>query len=183
MSPVNSASPKAEHGPNEVRLLEACCVQLEKELNRQTRVLEVCKEQGRAARARDIESLDQATRSLATLIQDGIRSEGERMALTARLAALFGMTPAEFRLSALINRAPEPWHGRLTRSQSALKETLAATRRLVDANGRYLRDGARTADRILAEVFGAATRAEAYDAEGRQPGRGDGVPAVLNVAG
>ncbi len=163
--------------------MESVCLQLETELSRQARVLGACKEQGRAARARDIDSLDQATRSLAALIQEGIRSEGERLALTARAVAVFGMGPAEFQLSALIVRAPEPWRARLARAQAALKGTLATTRRLVDANGRYLRDGLRTADRILAEVFGAGSRAAEYDAEGQRPDRGDGVPAVLNVAG
>jgi len=183
---MNSAPATAstiERNSNEARLLETCCIQLERELGRQVQVLEACKEQGRAARARDIASLDQATRALAALMQEGIRAEGERLAVTARLAAVFSIAPAEFRLSALIARAPETWRARLMRSQSALKETLATTRRLLDANGRYLRDGARSADRILNEVFGAASRAAEYDAEGQRPGRGEGMPAVLNVAG
>lgn len=183
MSAPRLQSPRIEQGPHEARLLEACCLQLETEVNRQARVLDVCKEQGRAARARDLELLDQTTRSLAVLVQDGIRVEGERLALAARLVAVFELPPAEFRLSTLIARAPEPWRARLVRSQAALKEILSATRRLADANGRYLRDGARCADRILAEVFGAATRAAAYDAEGQRPSREDNAPAVLNVAG
>ena len=180
---MSSALPKTEQPSNEARLLESCCAQLERELSRQKRVLDTCKEQGRAARARDVESLDQATRELAVLIQDGIRTEGERLALTARLVAVFGISPAEFRLSAVIARAPEPWRGRLVRSQSALKETLVVTRRLVDSNSRYFRDGVRSAEGILAEVFGAASRSAEYDAEGQRPAHADRAPAVLNVAG
>jgi hypothetical protein len=117
------------------------------------------------------------------LIQDGIRTEGERHALTERLAAMFAISPADFRLSALTVRAPQPWSERLSRLQSGLKETLKITRRLVDANARYFRDGARSAEGILAEVFGAAARSAEYDAEGQRSSHADRAPAVLNVAG
>jgi hypothetical protein len=80
-------------------------------------------------------------------------------------------------------RAPEQFRNRLLRIQIGLKETLATTRRLVDSNGRHLREGARTADRILNEVFGAVARAAEYNAEGQRPGRAEGAPALLNVAG
>jgi len=178
-APVNTSKVEPMH---QARLLDSCCAQLETELARQARVLELCKEQGRAARARDIDALDRATRALTALAQDGIRAEGERLAMTARLGAAFGISAAEFRMSALIARAPEPWRARLVRTQAALKDTLTSTRRLVDANGRHLRDGMRSAERILAEVFGAAPQVEAYDADGQRPSR-DGAPAVLNVAG
>lgn len=166
----------------QARLLEACCAQLEKELARQTGVLEACKEQGRAARAGDIPALEQATRSLTLLLQEGIRAEGERLTIMARLAGAFGLN-ADVNLSALAMRAPEQFRNRLLRIQVSLKETLATTRRLVDSNGRHLREGARTADRILNEVFGAVARAAEYNAEGQRPGRAEGAPALLNVAG
>jgi hypothetical protein len=173
------ASPAASP---EAQLLEACCAQLEAELQRQTRVLESCTEQGRAARARDIESLELATRELSRRTEDALRAECDRLALTARLERHFEIAPGEFKLSALIARAPEPWRGRFVRLQAGLRETLAATRRLVDANGRFMREGARSTDRIMAEFLGAAVSTEAYDSDGRRPGA-NSVSAGLNVAG
>lgn len=166
----------------QVRLLETCCAQLESELARQARVLEACKEQGRAARAGDIPALERATRALAALLHEGIRAEGDRLAVMARLSTAFGLG-ADTKLSALAVRAPEQFRNRLLRVQLGLKETLAATRRLLESNGRFLREGARTADRILNDVFGAVAQAAEYNAEGQRPGRAEGSPALLNVAG
>lgn len=167
----------------EAQLLDQCCAQLESELARQERVLVAMKEQGRAARAQDLSALDRVTRELATMATEGLRAEGERQALSARLAAHFKMNPADVKVSALIARVPDPWRGRLVQTQLKLKEALAIIQKLVRSNGRYLRDGVRTADRILAEVFGAPSSAKAYDSDGRQPARDESISAVLNVAG
>lgn len=181
-----NASSKTPHATPaaspEAQLLEACCTQLEAELTRQTRVLESCVEQGRAARARDIESLDLATRELAQRTEDALRAERDRFGLTSRLERHFEIAPGEFKLSAVVALAPEPWRGRLQRLQIGLRETLASTRRLVESNGRFMREGARSADRIMTEFFGAAASETAYDSDGRQPGSRSN-PAVLNVAG
>lgn len=168
----------------EAQLLDQCCAQLESELARQVRVLEAVKEQGRAARARDLAALDRVTRDLATMAADGLRAEGERQALSARLATHFKINPTDVKVSTLIAHAPEPWRARLMQAQLKLKEALAILQRLVQSNGRFLRDGVRTADRILSDVFGAATApAQAYESDGRQPERPESVSAVLNVAG
>lgn len=179
------ASPdKSTAASREAQLLDQCCAQLESELARQVRVLAAMKEQGLAARARDLDTLDRVTRELATMAADGMRAEGERQALSARLAAHFKMSPADVRISALIACAPEPWRGRLMTTQLKLKESLAIVQRLVQSNGRFLRDGVRTSDRILADVFGAGVApGKAYESDGRQPARPDTVSAVLNVAG
>lgn len=168
----------------EAQLLEQCCAQLEAELGRQRRVLEAMKEQGRSARARDLATLDRVTRELSVMGTEGLRAEGERQALTARLAAHFNMPVADVKISTLIARAPEPWRTRLAQTQLNLKEVLAVVQRLVQANGRFLRDGVRTVDRILGDVFGTApTQAQAYESDGRQPDRPERISAVLNVAG
>jgi hypothetical protein len=179
MASASIASPLSR----EAMLLDQCCAQLESELARQLRVLEAVKEQARSARARDLATLDRVTRELGTMAADGLRAEGERQALSARLAAHFKIAPAEVKISALVARVPDPWRGRLMQTQATLKETLAIIQKLVQSNGRFLRDGVRAADRILADVFGAPAQAEAYGSDGRQPARPDSVSAVLNVAG
>ncbi len=179
---MNATTQKLPAGSPEAQLLEACCAQLEAELERQTGVLESCTEQGRAARARDIESLEVATRELARRSEDALRAERDRFALMTRIEGHFGIAPGQFKLSMLIARAPEPWRARLAQLQVGLRETLVATRRLLDANGRFMREGARSANRILFDFIGAAAPAEAYTSDGRQP-NSKSLSAVLNVAG
>jgi hypothetical protein len=139
-------------------------------------------EQGRAARTRDIESLELATRVLSERTAEAVHAERERFALAARLERHLGLGPGEFRLSLLVARAPEPWRSRVSALQVSLREVIASTRALVDANGRYMRDGARTANRIVASLMGAAAPVSSYDSDGRQPDSG-ALCAVLNVAG
>lgn len=168
----------------EAQLLEQCCTQLEAELGRQRRILEAMKEQGRAARANDLAALDRVTREMSVMVAEVLRAEGERQALSARLAVHFSMPVSEVKVSALMARAPEPWRARLAQAQRNLKEVLAVIQRLVRSNGRFLRDGVRTADRILNEVFGAApAEGPAYESDGTQPERSERISAVLNVAG
>lgn len=180
MTPAQNTNTAAR----EAQLLEQSCTQLEAELSRQRRILDAMKEQGRAARAQDLATLDRVTREMAVMVAEGLRADGERQALSARLAAHFNMPVADVKVSALVARVQDPWRARLVQTQRNLKEVLAVIQRLVRSNGRFLRDGARTADRILNEVFGAApAEASAYESDGRQPDRSERVSAVLNVAG
>lgn len=167
----------------EVSALERCCVALNAEIGRQSRVLDLCREQGRAASARDIEALDSATRQLAEAIALSIHAEGERFAAVMDAARGLGVAPQDIKLSCLIGAAPEPWRGRLADIRLRLKTVVSVTQRVVDSNARYFRDGARVADRLLAEVVGEASEPEAYSRDGRSPAAKPALNALLNVAG
>ena len=163
--------------------LERCCVALEAEIARQDRVLDLCQEQGRAARLRDIPALETASRELASTMNSVLRAEATRVAAVMDAARGLGLTPADLRLSRLIGHAPEPWRARLSDLQRRLRTVVGVTQSVVEANGRFLRGGARTAERLLAEVLGEEPAPNAYDREGRSPARNPQLNALLNVAG
>ncbi len=164
--------------------LERCCAALESEIARQDRVLEICQVQGRAARLRDVDGLESATRDLAASMEGVLRAEAERMAAVMDAARGLGLAPDDLRLSRLIARAPDPWRTRLQDIQRRLKTVVGVTQRVVEANGRYLREGARTAERLLGEVIGEEPASpNRYDRDGRTPSARTPGAALLNVAG
>lgn len=170
--------------PMQEQALDRCCIALEAEIARQNRVLELCHEQSRAARLRDVDALEAANRDLANSMKEVLRAEAERMAAVMDAARGLELAPENLQLSRIISRAPEPWRARLLDIQRRLKTVVTVTQRVVEANGRYLRDGARTAERLLAEVIGdTAQGTNAYDRGGRAPGARVGANALLNVAG
>jgi hypothetical protein len=163
--------------------LERCCAVLEAEISRQDRVLALCQEQGRAARLHDIDALEAASRALADTMNSVLRAEATRVAAVMDAARGLGITPEHLRLSSLIGHAPDPWRSRLADLQRRLRTVVGVTQSVVEANGRFLRDGARTAERLLAEVLGEEMVPNAYDREGRSPARKPQLNALLNVAG
>lgn len=163
--------------------LERCCAALEAEIARQDRVLALCQEQGRAARVRDIDALEVASRELANTMNSVLRAEATRIAAVLDAARGLGLSPAHLRLSSLIARAPDPWRTRLSDLQRRLRTVVGITQSVVEANGRFLSDGARTAERLLAEVLGEEPAPNAYDRDGRSPARNPQLNALLNVAG
>ncbi len=169
--------------PAQDQALDRCCAALDAEILRQDRVLALCQEQGRAARTRDIDALEAASRDLAKTMDTVLRAEAIRLAAVMDAARGLGLSPEDLRLSRLIGRAPEPWRTRLAELQRRLKSVVTVTQRVVEANGRYLFDGARTAERLLAEVIGEAAAPEAYTREGRSPSTKPKAHALLNVAG
>lgn len=162
---------------------EGLCDALERELDRQARVLELCQEQGRAARARDIESLDALTRELVDLMESVIGAEHARHLAVRRVLAHYGLSEGDHNLSSLIALAPATWRGRLKACRLELRSVLQATQCVARANRRYLQQGARTADRLLAGLFGRETRNETYGRAGDAPAQAQSGPAVLNTAG
>ncbi len=162
---------------------ERCCEALEAELDRQRRVLELCKEQGRAARARDIESLESATRELVGLMERVVQAEHARHAAVRAVVEAYGLDEASQNLSGLVGLAPAPWHDRLKQCQREFKTVVRSTQRVVGANRRYLRHGARATDRLLAELFGRHDQAGAYTRDGAEQAKAPSEAALLNTAG
>jgi hypothetical protein len=163
--------------------LERCCDSLEAEVGRQTQILQLCERQGEAARARDIDALESATRELTEVMNAVLRAEPGRLATIADAARGLGVPPQDLRLSRLIHDAPEPWRARLADIRRRLKTVVAVTQRVVEANARHFRESGRTADRLLAEVLGDAAPVAAYTREGRQPHARPAANALFNVAG
>jgi hypothetical protein len=163
--------------------LERCCAALEAECVRQDRVLAICQEQGRAARRRDVDALEAATQELAGAMQDVLRAEARRVATVLDAARGLGVPPEDVRLTRLIAAAPEPWRERLADVRRRLRTVVGITKRVVEANGRFIREGARTADRLLQEVLGDTPASKAYGRDGRAPASDPAANALLNVAG
>ena len=149
--------------------LEQLCTALEEELERQQNVLSVCVAQGQAARAHDLEMLEVKTLSLNRLLTDFVDGERKRADRTVAAARALGLDGDELRLSELIDVAPEPWKGRLTRTRKRLRTTLTKTRQTVlDNNAVIRRSLSVVSDALesLVDCFPAAPHAGGYTARG-----------------
>lgn len=180
---MNAADTLHTNDPAHSAAWRRCCAALEAELDRQRRVLDLCKEQGRAARARDIESLETATRELVEVMEDVIEAEHVRHAAVRAVVDAHALNPEAQNLSGLIDLAPEPWHERLKQCQIDFKNVMHATQSVVRANRRFMRYGARSAERLLTELFGREEQAGAYTSDGAERGSAPSEAALLNTAG
>lgn len=165
------------------RALERCCAVLEAEIERQEHVLDICREQGRAARARDIDALESATRDLARAVNSVMHAEAERIAVIADSARGLGIVPHDLRLSRLVRLAPQPFRSRLIGIQRRLRTVVSVTRHVVEANGRLFFESVRTADSLMAQLLGEAPRPDTYSRDGRNPNAPPRANALLNLAG
>lgn len=162
---------------------ETLCFALDDELERQENILAVCRAQGQAARAHDIEYLEAKTLALVALMQEAVQAEKTRGLLLGRMAEHLRIPNDRQTLSELIRIAPEPWRGRLSHVQTRLQDTLRETHAVVLSNGGVLRSGLRVLTRSLQALGQCAALDTGYDATGMEPVRKRFQPKVLDQKG
>jgi hypothetical protein len=124
----------------------------EAELLRQEDILAAVKEQGEAARHRNIGKLQEASASLTALLQQAGAAEKQRQTVVEHVAALCGMVREGLCLSRLLPFAPEPWHSQLSSVQERIQRTLSASRAAAISHHQFLRRGLCAADNALGHV-------------------------------
>ena len=165
-------------------VLGRLCDHLELELARQRAVLDACKQQDVAARAHDVDALDEATQLLVALMQEALDAEKERVALVGEVVAPLGLALEQQTLTGLIASTEEPWRSRLSVFQQEFREVLGATQREVRRHSGYLRRAGRIVEQSIHAVTGTVARAGgAYDKEGKEPTSGQREPALVNTLG
>lgn len=166
------------------KLLDKLSWHFEDLLERQETMLEVCRAQGQAARAHDMEYLEAKTAALTLLIQENAEAEQERLALVKELVAALQLPVEAQTLSGLIEAAPAPYAKRLADFQARMRATLAETRAVVRENNFILRrsmkvvgDAVNTLARCLPAQSGQ------YDQRGDSPAARGAMPALLDSRG
>lgn len=163
--------------------LEALCEVFQDDLERQEDMLALCKAQGQAALAHDVEMIEARTEALSILIADAADSEKRRIALAAALVEGLRLPPEKQTLSALIELAPQPWKQRMTDFQKRMRELLEQTRDIVRSNGQVLRRSAKVVGEALDALTQCAPAARGqYDARGESGAHGT-PPAFLDQRG
>lgn len=164
-------------------LLERLCRLFDDELERQENVLALCRAQGEAVRAHDVEAMEGRTRALVVLVEDAKKAERERIEILRRVVEVTGLPEDRQTLSDLISAVPGPWNDRMAEFQSRIRRTLGDTRAVARENAALMRHSLRVVNRSVRTATGADAVTETYDAEGRGPFLAGRAPAVLDAQG
>lgn len=150
-------------------LLERLCTHLEDECERQETVLEVCRAQGLAARAHDIEYLEAKTEALLILIREAMEAERERLELVGEVVRSLNLSVDQQTLSGLIQAVGEPWQSRLRDFQTRVRSVLAETRAANRENSRIMRRSMHVLNRAMDTLLhNGECRSLTYTARGNQ---------------
>jgi len=164
--------------------LDRLCAHFDAELERQRAVLAATMTQGEAARSRDLEALQEATKALLVLMEQALEAERERLTLVHLIVTGFALNEPHQTLSGLIERAPEPWSSRMGVFQTEIREVLRETQEHVRKDSNYLRRSGRILERSVRSVLGQPEQAgDAYDKEGNEPDGALRAPALVNTLG
>ena len=175
---------EVEMTPGLTAALDQLCAHFDAELLRQRAVLDVCRAQGEAMRAHDMEALDAASKGLMALMKDALAAEKDRLRLLREVVGPFRLVAERQTLTALIAAVPEPWYSRMQAFQTEIREVLDATRAEVRRHAGFLRRAGRILDRSVSAIIGCApTEGDAYDREGKEPARRHRRPALVNTLG
>ena len=148
-------------------LFEALCHLLEDELERQRKILEICRAQGDAARRHDIEYLEAQTASLTQLLHEAAHGEILRTRVMNQIVRGGSVTSEHPTLTELAALAEEPWRSRLRELQSNLRETVQTMREVVRGNAGVLRNSLRVVAQAMAVLDHCVTsQGPAYTAAG-----------------
>lgn len=165
-------------------LLEALCFVLEDALERQHNLLEICRAQGNAARAHDVEYLEAKTLTLVTVMREAVQAEKTRGDLIVRIAETQGLSEPPQQLTALIAIAPPEWRDRLTYYQERLQQVMAETRSEIRVNAAVMRSALRVINRSVATLEQCADlNAQEYGADGLETAAAGSSPKVLDQKG
>ncbi|NIA15420.1 MAG: hypothetical protein GWP08_15240 [Nitrospiraceae bacterium] len=165
-------------------LFEALCFVLEDALERQQNLLEICRAQGKAARAHDVEYMEAKTLTLVAVMREAVQAEKTRGDLIVRIAQTQGLAEPPENLTALTAIAPEEWRERLAYYQERLQETMEETRAEVRANAAVMRSVLRVVNRAVSVLEQCtALNAQEYDAGGLETAAVESAPKVLDQKG
>lgn len=165
-------------------LLDALCASFDGELERQENVLALCRAQGEAVCAHDIEAIEARTRALVVLVEDALGAEGERLPFLGEVVEYFALPVEKQTLTDLIAVSPEPWRRRMAEFQQRIQKTLEETRKVVRENAGLMRRSLRIVDSSLQLVMGTeAETAPAYEDTGGEPARTGRKPAMIDARG
>ena len=173
-------------------LLEQLCRNLDEEVQRQEKILAMCRAQNEAVRLNNIEKLESQTQDIVSLLQEAAEAEKDRNRLVGRLATQCGCPLAT--LSDLVAVAAGPCGERLRHIQKHLRSVLAETRKVVHGNKVLFRGGLRLVSQTVrtvqsAEVsaqnrlHGAAQESSSYTASGSASTRRLPRPAMIDQRG
>lgn len=164
--------------------LEALCVLLEEELERQEMVLAITLAQGQAARSHDIEHLEAKTAALTACLEEGARAEKTRLALLREVVDGLGMPESDQTLTGLVAAAPAPWSQRLAHFQVRMQEVVSQTKLAVRDNNRIMRGSLRVVHGTMAILARhLPMEGEGYTANGGERARGMRAPSLLDQKG
>jgi len=163
---------------------ERLCAVLTDECERQERLLVLCRDQGEAARQRDIGDLEDSTAALDGLIRETVEAETARDSVMHTVVDHFGLPPERQTLTELILLAPEPWSSRLRQAQRRLRAVLNELRLVVRTNVSVFRGVLRIVGRSVEylEQF-RGLDASVYDAAGVESIHLEREPALIDQKG
>ena len=163
-------------------LLDRLCVYFAEEIERQETVLALCLAQGDAARAMNVDLLEQRTEALAILIVEAATAEATRVEIFRGLTHRLAKDDQSWTLGELIALSPEPWSRRMAEFQARLNEVVAQSKRAVESNAAVMRRSLRITGESVDRVLGPASAA-AYTEAGGIPQIERRSAAVLNMQG
>jgi flagellar FlgN protein len=120
-------------------ILDELCGVLEDELERQENVLAVCRAQGEAAKARDVEYMEAKAAALCVLIRETVNAEQKRLRLVRLVVDEYDLPEEEQTMSGLVATVPEPWKSRMGDTQARIQKILSEVRDVVQENNRVIR--------------------------------------------
>lgn len=165
------------------RVLEKICTLFDEELDRQRAVRRICEAQGTAARASDMELLEEYTQSLVVLMEDALASEKSRISLLRWIVDHYQLPEEEQTLSDLIHVVPQPWRNRMRGFQSDIRGILTETQRIVTENESFMN---RASEKLDASIHDAVNyvigKPDGYNPEGMDT-NDHRQPALLNTVG
>jgi phenylalanyl-tRNA synthetase alpha subunit len=165
--------------------LTSLCTHFAEELQRQNLVLSVCTDQGIAARAHDIDQMNEKTRTLIELMDTALEHEKERLDLLKKVVSYYQLSEENHTLSELIKVVPMPWKSHMRQFQSSIQKVLKQTQDTVQKNETYMRNASEKIDTSIKKTLEKNVSNEpSYSSNGNlEQNTEHSAPTMLNAVG